>query len=486
MSIRISSIEISGFRGIPQLLKIDLLTTRNATPASLILAGDNGVGKSSIVDAFEFALQARIDRNQNIFYNRYPLYVSLKSILDCRVKVQFSDGTAITRGIFYDRNGELKIERTPHPSFAISPFILRRADILRFWNVKDIQRKTVFFDYLLESDIDSDFIIPNKLTAKAAQKHHTQALRRVLRNASSSITEAFIAISPAKHFINSIELIQGKRPTSLALKVNLKNGESFPPHKILSESNLDLLALLIFLAFSKESARKGQAKFLILDDVMQSVDASIRVLVTEYILNELKDWQFFFTVHDRLWLEQLRTIFRQKNTPFVEGDIVRWDFDTGPLLIIGNKDIGSALVDAVTRGDRLAICSQAGLLLENISNTLSYKLPIAVPRRKGDKYSLGDLWPGIVKTLSKTSCRNTVENVDRWLHLRNLVGAHYNEWAQSLSGYEAQSFGESVLALLQEVRCSKCFWWVERQIDPTNGQSLWACHCGNKLLRPSS
>jgi len=120
----------------------------------------------------------------------------------------------------------------------------------------------------------------------------------------------------------------------------------------------------------------------------------------------------------------------------------------------------------------IAVCSQAGLLLERICSILSYTLPIAVTRRKGDKYTLGDLWPGIHKVLRHTSFKSTTEEVNRWLCLRNLVGAHYNEWAQTLSRQEAQFFGDAVLKLLSETRCDNCFYWIEERIN------AWSCRCG--------
>jgi hypothetical protein len=82
--------------------------------------------------------------------------------------------------------------------------------------------------------------------------------------------------------------------------------------------------------------------------------------------------------------------------------------------------------------------------LEAICNRLSWTLPISVIRRKDDNYTLGDLWPGVQKVLRKTNIQSTSQEVDKWLHLRNLVGAHYNEWALSTSNEEACLLGEAM------------------------------------------
>ena len=124
-------------------------------------------------------------------------------------------------------------------------------------------------------------------------------------------------------------------------------------------------------------------------------------------------------------------------------------------------------------GDTTGICSQSGLLLEAICNKLSWKLSISVTRRKDDKYTLGDLWPGVYKILRRTNIQVPAEKVDKWLHLRNLVGAHYNEWAQSVSDQEARYFGETVLELFNLVRCPKCLRWV----DELHQGKVWQCRC---------
>ncbi|MBE0550908.1 MAG: AAA family ATPase, partial [Ignavibacterium sp.] len=48
--MRIKKIDIKSFRGIPKSLSINF-PFKNNKPASLVILGDNGVGKSSIVDA---------------------------------------------------------------------------------------------------------------------------------------------------------------------------------------------------------------------------------------------------------------------------------------------------------------------------------------------------------------------------------------------------------------------------------------------------
>lgn len=294
------------------------------------------------------------------------------------------------------------------------------------------------------------------------------------------LTEAFCSTS-RQSFVDRIEIMFGTlTDVSLSILVHLKNGKTCSPNEIFSEANLDLLSLLVFFSLLKESANRGQAKLLILDDVFQSVDATIRVSVVDYLMKEFSDWQLIFTAHDRLWRYQLREILRRHGHSFVEREITRWTFDKGPIIRESRRELESSLIEALASSDLVNICAQSGILLEAICDRLSWTLPVSVMRRKEDKYTLGDLWPSVAKTLKKTTAKIEAEGVDRWLPLRNLVGAHYNEWAISLSLHEAQLFGEAVISLYRKSRCSNCFSWIESK--SANSKGLWQCKCGDVSL----
>jgi hypothetical protein len=262
----------------------------------------------------------------------------------------------------------------------------------------------------------------------------------------------------------------------------LQDDQTCSPIQLLSEANLDLLALLFFVAVAEESASRGQAKLLILDDVFQSVDATIRVSFLDYLLQRMSDWQLLITVHDRLWHAQARQLFQRYGVPVIDRRIARWSFSGGPVIRDLRLSPGASLREARDAGAAVRLCSEAGLLLETIADQLSYRLPISVTRRRDDRYTLGDLWPGISKALSRTVAAPAAIAVDKWLHLRNLLGAHFNEWATMVSDTEADAFADAVLQLLECVCCAACGKWVE----PLPGASRWICKCGKLDIQRAS
>ena len=93
------------------------------------------------------------------------------------------------------------------------------------------------------------------------------------------------------------------RDDALSVELIRPHGRPLDPTELLSEAQLDLLALFILIEMHIECAGEGNPKFLILDDVFQSVDAPLRQRALDHIASRLKGWQLILTVHDRLWLE---------------------------------------------------------------------------------------------------------------------------------------------------------------------------------------
>ena len=128
------------------------------------------------------------------------------------------------------------------------------------------------------------------------------------------------------------------------------------------------------------------------------------------------------------------------------------------------------------------ICSITGLLFEKICNNLSYRLPISVTRRKNDKYTIGDLWPQIKKTLKNSELATLSNKIDHFIYLRNMLGSHYNEWAQNVSREEVINFKNLTHELCQSVYCVSCSSWIEEVRIGNNKSNKWSCRCGKIII----
>jgi hypothetical protein len=565
-ALRIKSVRISDFRGIAGDLSIDFLDPAGS-PVSCLILGDNGVGKSSIVSAVEFACQSRIGRQPILQTSISPMPVNLAlEATGAEVVLTFNNDTRLTRRILREGNHQRVDNTFVKQPFQLVPMSLQRSDIVQFLNTSAGERGRLFVGHFrarrTEEDSPQQLIalqeeriqlkqrrreLTRQLAEISGETHISYAKDQVVRllhktffdgltrekwerttgrpapteavqftrsydelNKGITRIAAQIKASQAPNKVSRYEL-QVRRlgvllgdigepltralkeiadinwikdisvsfgelsAISIELKVSLPGDRFVTPESIFSEGVQDLIAVLFFLEITHAAADRGQARILILDDVMQSVDSTIRLRLLDYLLQRFDKWQLLITVHDRLWREQIVQLMRRRGHRFVEREIRRWTFLEGPQVRSTSYDVVASLSDALENGNTAMIAAEAGRLLEHISDVLSWSLPVNVSRRQNDLYTLGDLWPAVNSKLSKTSIAPVAEKVDRWMHLRNLLGAHYNEWAGSLSQMDADSFAEAIVALHRCVYCDNCYHWVRAD----GFQRRWSCRCGN-------
>lgn len=322
--------------------------------------------------------------------------------------------------------------------------------------------------------------------AGRTERHHTIQTR--LHGIGDELTTAFAMVAQLPH-VEKIEVTaqqyaaleedgSKEEPQRLLVEVvvHLANGRTGPLETVLSERYSEIVTLLLLLLTVKRAAEAGNtARILVLDDVFSSMDSGLRKNLADWLISQMNTWQLIVTVHDRLWLMQLRQALRSAGMSVNEHELRRWDFTAGIQLKEEVSTGRSSLLTLIESGDPMLIAAGAGRLLEQASSELSWRLRTKIERRRDDKYSLGDLWPPVKTAL--TSFRNqrmdtVCSAVDSTYYLRNQLGAHHNEWTDSFSLEEAVGFGKNVLAFYDMVYCSDCSSWIEK-----NSQGRTHCLC---------
>jgi AAA domain len=558
-NLRLNRVVLQKFRGAPCDLTVGF--THKNTAVSGIIFGENGVGKSTIADAIEFALQGRISRSS---YFDSPLLSAVRHLSnqgDTFVEATLSDGVTIRRATVIANGVTHATPKEVRSGFRLAPISIKRSDILRFLDTEALERGSTFLDYFpadagqlavrpeeevhkLQAEMaelrikrssfaeDLSRLIPFSATELAdrgqfdnavrahimmgatrasfeasggwetvpkelrealvslreahdrlavckkrmeqttqifnpvAHRDQLNILRRVLRDVGIDISKAFMQIA-TEHPISKVEVVFGASSTlSLDIVITLRNGLTCFPQQIFSEAYQDLLAILFFVSVAREASKRGQARVMIMDDVLQSVDATIRHAFVNYLLDELSDWQLIFTTHDRLWRDQLRDLFDAHEHPCVERLIYDWSFDQGPRLEAETADpLSRDLVDAIASSEPRTVGAIAGQLLEVICDQLTRRIHLLVARTNDDRYTLGDLWPVVRDWLKGTEADTAVRSIAGHRYLRNLV-IHADMASLGLSLRDARSFGEAVLSLYSLVRCAKCGSWIRGQRSP--------------------
>jgi len=126
MAVKIKKINIQKFRGIPEL---ELLLEGK----SLLLKGDNGTGKSSIVDAIEFFFTGEVSHlkgSRGLSIGKHGPHINYKKE-DVNIEITFQDNTRLNRT--YSNVPALKHHLGSYFDVAQKgQFILRRSQILEF------------------------------------------------------------------------------------------------------------------------------------------------------------------------------------------------------------------------------------------------------------------------------------------------------------------------------------------------------------------
>ncbi len=113
--LRVRAVTLEAFRGVPGTLRVEF-AGKSRTPVSAIVFGENGSGKSSIVDAVEWACQGKVGRVRPRTSTGGPRVINVSSPSgSCEVTAELSDGTVLTRRLEPDSTAVLRGSGSPIP-----------------------------------------------------------------------------------------------------------------------------------------------------------------------------------------------------------------------------------------------------------------------------------------------------------------------------------------------------------------------------------
>lgn len=322
--------------------------------------------------------------------------------------------------------------------------------------------------------------------SELAEQGRKIAVQGLLDRIAAKADEYFQIIHPGEN-IGGLSLKVPDRGTGsigLSSKFHGKQGD---PRGCYSEGHVDSVGLCIFLAIRRlHHSQKPELAILVLDDVLHSVDGAHRLATAKLIIKEFDDHQIIITTHDPLWFENLKAVGHGRD--FRHLRIANWSLVTGPVWgdhLSECEWLKSAAGLAAMPADRI---SKAGRLLEEMLQNLCDGLSIAVPFRMRGDYTLDPLWTSFLPKSKKNAgfyakTRVHLEKIDELRRLRNLAGAHYNQWATLLTGNESKELSDAIVALRDCVYCPDCNQFIER-IPKLDG--IWSCKKEHLKYKASS
>lgn len=253
-----------------------------------------------------------------------------------------------------------------------------------------------------------------------------------------------------------------------------------PAYKVLSESLLNSLGLAVYFACIKQF--NTESKFIVLDDIMNSLDTGHRDTLLDLIELEFDDYQVVLFTHDLHWFEKIQRRFPK----WTHKKIKSWDYKTGPKIdssTTTRDDVKELLKDS-TKAQEAG--SKLGIYVEGILNELCEDLHAEMRYRftRNDPPTMEELFIALHKRLAdklnKHSVVELVKNAQKYEPImRNATSHPRQNYSSSISPAEVQRALDEWEKVELELFCATCNKYVQYKRE--NHQI--ECRCGKLKLR---
>jgi len=246
-----------------------------------------------------------------------------------------------------------------------------------------------------------------------------------------------------------------------------------PPHRVMSESQLNSLGLALFLARLK---RGHQAwNLFVLDDVVNSFDADHRHGLAALLQSEFRDWQVLLMTHDRYFQSIAQDVLN--DWTFVS--IGAWTPSGGPVLTQGNSlDVLTARLLEGRAASELGGVARIALE-EGLSRPLA-KLEMPIRYDPLNRFAARELLDALRTSLKRAksdSLRDldVIKRMAAETYMSNL-SAHYRPADPQPSREDLSRLANDLSELRDAFQCSSCNTNVWKLFD--RSRHSWQCKCG--------
>ena len=235
-------------------------------------------------------------------------------------------------------------------------------------------------------------------------------------------------------------------------------GKSVDPRSFASEGHLDSLGLCIFLAFNKKF---NPIPFIILDDVIATVDMGHKERIARLLIEELGDYQIFITTHSKLWEEQLRRMTQISPRSVNSYEIISWNLEEGP--IFGKPESAEKKIEKYLSPDYYDLNAAGNTarryleyILKQICKTNRLKLPYVEQPDLNSMFTraMSDTQKSVKGTPLAEYYGDVWKDLNKLRFMANIL-SHDNLNFDEVSYSEAKKFCDAVINLRKAVTCEK-------------------------------
>lgn len=234
---------------------------------------------------------------------------------------------------------------------------------------------------------------------EAYQTEQRKYVQTVLEQISAEVARLFSRLHPSKN-ISSVA-VETWADKGIELAIDFYGQRQRPPHGVLSESYMNSVAIVLFLAMARTFNEK--LNFLVLDDVVNSFDVTHRGRLGDLLLEEFQDWQLIVLTHDRYFFDQVR----RKVKGWATYQFLGWSYERGTALREqkGRTDVDAAL-DLLSEGHIGDAARRGRRGLESVLKEICEGLEVPLPYKRGNENEfreVGTLLNGLRRLLKEDS-----------------------------------------------------------------------------------
>lgn len=317
------------------------------------------------------------------------------------------------------------------------------------------------------------------LTLDAIFEHFVKVqnatLQSVLNTISADVGKFYAKLHPNESVDNVRLTMVGEE--GVEFQYAFHGQEVQPPRKYLSESHLNSLGVVLFLANARIFNKK--AKFLVLDDIVTSFDTSHRRRLLRLLRDEFFDWQIIILTHESVWFEIIKKEMAQHGWKFHE---VRADGPNGIVLDDTPASLKEIIAQKKGKDD---VTNDLRKLLEMVLKEICASLEVKVAfrfnewneKRMADELisqlrsTLGDKSPDLKKHAVFSDLAGSAL-------VANLV-SHDN--ADNIVGEDIDVLLEDIEKLASLFTCPECGRYISAKIE-VPGEKAVSCKCGKTRI----
>ena len=252
-----------------------------------------------------------------------------------------------------------------------------------------------------------------------------------------------------------------------------------PAYKVLSESLLNSLGLAVYFTCIKQFNK--ECNFIVLDDIMNSLDIDKRDTLLDLIEQEFIDYQIILFTHDYYWFQKIMRRF----PGWIHKKIKGWDYIGGARIdyVKSTKEEIEEYLSDSTKIEEAG--RKLGLHVESVLNELCENIWATVRYRyvKNDPPTMEELFEALHRRLKeKLNAHPIINKVLETKKyepiLRNFVSHPRGNQPTSVSPQEVKRAADEWFSLESEFWCDRCNRFVEHH----RSKDSIECQCGLKKL----